>query len=191
MSVRNHERAAVRLQSSSIKPGHECAPALCGKTNDNRLLRDLRERQNHIVAADSNSMYSESAGDGSKPEPPPLTLLPPIVAEIKLDGERSMVHVDNGYVSMVSRNNVNYTQLYAPSVGPPLREALGNFNVDVILDGEMLSYNSYDQTMIDFGVNRMVAGNRLTYMQKHNMLDKRDMEIPKESKRNHMKRDGR
>jgi ATP-dependent DNA ligase len=103
---------------------------------------------------------------------------PSICAEIKLDGERMVVHVTNdGTVTMHTRNSKWYSQLYSPVLGPPLRRALSNYNVNVILDGEIESWDNGRQELIPFGSNRTIGNYRRAYLQRHGMLDDRDRNL--------------
>lgn len=61
---------------------------------------------------------------------------------MKFDGERVLAHVSNGVVSLQSRNIVWYTQAYRPIIGPGLRRAMKGYDVNVILDGEVIAWDS-------------------------------------------------
>ena len=54
---------------------------------------------------------------------------------------------------------------------------MARFNVDVIIDGEILAWDSVRKEVIPFGQNRTVAKLRRTWMQKHGMLDPRDLRL--------------
>ena len=108
----------------------------------------------------------------------PLSLqFPAITAEIKLDGERMVVHINNGRVTMNTRNSKWYSELYGPVLGPPLRRALSNYpTLNVILDGEIESWDNINKSLVPFGENRTVAGYRRAYMNHHGMIDPMDTE---------------
>jgi len=65
---------------------------------------------------------------------------PTFICEIKMDGERMLAHVKRGIVTIQTRNNVWYSPLYSPALGPSIREAISEFDVDIILDGEILAW---------------------------------------------------
>ncbi|KAG7366607.1 ATP dependent DNA ligase domain containing protein [Nitzschia inconspicua] len=109
----------------------------------------------------------------------PLSLqFPALTAEIKLDGERFIVHVNNGRVTMNTRRSKWYSDLYAPVLGPPLRRALAKYpKLNVILDGEIESWDDSKKCLIPFGENRTVANYRRAYLQHHNLIDPLDEEL--------------
>eukprot|EP00980_Cylindrotheca_fusiformis_P025864 scaffold14741_cov135-Cylindrotheca_fusiformis.AAC.14 len=85
---------------------------------------------------------------------------PAICAEVKLDGERMLVHVEKGKVTMHTRNGNWYSELYSPLLGPPLRRALSKYTVDVVLDGEVMAWDNRREELVPFGYNRTVANFR-------------------------------
>jgi DNA ligase-4 len=95
------------------------------------------------------------------PEKDYLALKFPVVcAEVKLDGERMLVHVRNGKVTMHTRNGNWYSELYGPLLGSPLRRALSKYKVDVVLDGEVMAWDNRRKELVPFGHNRTVANFR-------------------------------
>jgi hypothetical protein len=107
---------------------------------------------------------------------------PSFSCEIKMDGERILSHIKKGYVTIQTRNSVWYSQLYSPVLGPPLRRALGSYDVDVILDGEVVSWDNEKMETIPFGVNRAIAKSRKGYMKKNGLLDERDLDLHRDEK---------
>lgn len=106
----------------------------------------------------------------------PLALqFPALSAEIKLDGERMVIHIQDGKVTMNTRNGKWYSELYSPVLGPALRKALQKYpNLNAILDGEIESWDNSNQSLVPFGENRTVAGYRRAYLKRHggiNILD--------------------
>jgi hypothetical protein len=109
----------------------------------------------------------------------PLALkFPAICAEIKLDGERLVAHItQNGVVTMQTRNNRWYSEVYSPVLGPPLRRAIAKYNVSVILDGEVISWDNVKKEVVPFGSNRTVANYRRHYLYKLGLWDDRDKNL--------------
>jgi ATP dependent DNA ligase domain len=103
----------------------------------------------------------------------PLSLqFPALSAEIKLDGERMIVHIQDGRVTMNTRNSKWYSELYSPVLGPCLRKALQKYPcLNVILDGEIESWDGANQRLIPFGENRAVAGYRRAYLGRHGRIN--------------------
>mmetsp|Transcript_6990 Transcript_6990/g.17073 ORF Transcript_6990/g.17073 Transcript_6990/m.17073 type:complete len:755 (-) Transcript_6990:3498-5762(-) len=108
----------------------------------------------------------------------PLSLLfPALTAEIKLDGERMVIHINNGRVTMNTRNSKWFSELYGPVVGPSLRRALSKYpKLNVILDGEIESWDNVNKSLIPFGENRPIAGYRRAYFKHHGLIDPIDTE---------------
>jgi bifunctional non-homologous end joining protein LigD len=77
----------------------------------------------------------------------------PFLMDVKLDGERMMIHIKDNSVQMFTRNNNDYTNLYHP-----LGEIVMK-NVAVsscILDGEVLGYDGIQGKFTDFGGNKVL-----------------------------------
>jgi ATP-dependent DNA ligase len=108
----------------------------------------------------------------------PLSLqFPALTAEIKLDGERFVIHINEGRVMMNTRNSKWYSELYGPVLGPSLRQALSKYpHLNVILDGEVESWDDINKSLVPFGENRSVAGYRRVFLQHHGMIDPIDKE---------------
>eukprot|EP00535_Pseudo-nitzschia_heimii_P005514 CAMPEP_0197185110 /NCGR_PEP_ID=MMETSP1423-20130617/11181_1 /TAXON_ID=476441 /ORGANISM="Pseudo-nitzschia heimii, Strain UNC1101" /LENGTH=1333 /DNA_ID=CAMNT_0042636077 /DNA_START=94 /DNA_END=4092 /DNA_ORIENTATION=+ len=108
----------------------------------------------------------------------PLSLqFPALTAEIKLDGERMIIHINNGRVRMNTRNSKWFSELYGPVLGPSLRRSLSKYtNLNVILDGEIESWDNANKSLIPFGENRTVAGYRRAFLKHHGMIDPIDTE---------------
>ena len=100
---------------------------------------------------------------------------PTFINEVKLDGERMLVHVKRGVVTMQTRQSNWYSNVYAPVIGPPLRKALAGYDVDCILDGEIIAWDATKGEVIPFGNNRTVAKVRRDYLRSKGLLDPRDM----------------
>jgi ATP dependent DNA ligase domain len=67
--------------------------------------------------------------------------------------------------------------LYSPVLGPPIRRAIGQWNLDLILDGEVLAWDSDRQENVPFGYNRNVAQLRTAYMEQKHLLDPKDQNL--------------
>jgi len=113
----------------------------------------------------------------SKSHKPLSIQFPALSAEIKLDGERFIIHIEKGRVKMNTRNSKWFSELYGPVLGPSLRRALSRYpNLNVILDGEVESWDDVNKKLVPFGENRTVAGYRRAYCKHHGMIDSIDTE---------------
>lgn len=145
--------------------GGTLSPMLAIKVYPNNTLLKLRER--HISYLDKLE----------KKDPLRSSLamkFPAFLAEIKMDGERMIIHVEKGKVKMHTRNGNWFSDSYSPVLGPPIRKALEPYDVDVILDGEIISWDNGIRQIIPFGNNRGVAKCRRDWLSKHNLIDSRD-----------------
>ena len=102
---------------------------------------------------------------------------PVFCAEIKLDGERMLYHIQDGKAVAQTRNGKLYSRLYSPVLGPGLRKALTKYRVNVILDGEVESWDNGRKQLIPFGSNRTVAINRQDYLKKQGLLETIDQNM--------------
>ena len=150
------EKAARQGSASRWEPqtqpatlGCIISPMLSAKVNFDNCLTSIT--MNHVE-------YLKATGN-QKSQCLALKF-PAICGEIKLDGERMLAHVFNGKVTIQTRNGNWYSELYSPVISAPLREALSMYNVNVILDGEMMSWDDKKQGIIPFGMNRTVANAR-------------------------------
>lgn len=78
--------------------------------------------------------------------------------------------------------HINHSELYSPSVGPGLRRALSKYDVDCVLDGEMMAWDDFKQSYVNFGSNRTVAFARAKYMDREGWSDPRDKGLHKGEK---------
>ncbi|CAI5712705.1 unnamed protein product [Hyaloperonospora brassicae] len=78
------------------------------------------------------------------------------VVEPKLDGERITCHVQGQNVQFISRNGINYTESYAPSIQPHVLSQLEP-EVDCILDGEMMVWDNTEYRLREFGLLKHTA----------------------------------
>ncbi|POM80098.1 DNA ligase, partial [Phytophthora palmivora] len=78
------------------------------------------------------------------------------VMEPKLDGERITCHVQGKEVQFISRNGINYTESYAPSIKPHVLSQLEP-GVDCILDGEMMVWDNTEYRLREFGLLKNTA----------------------------------
>ena len=101
---------------------------------------------------------------------------PAFACEIKMDGERDLIHIKRGEVTIQTRNNVWYSRLYSPALGPYLRKAL-RYDVDVILDGEVLAWDIEENKPLPFGSNRAVAEIQRNRNVKDGISDDRDWKV--------------
>jgi ATP-dependent DNA ligase len=78
----------------------------------------------------------------------------PFLMDVKLDGERMLVHVKDKKVIMLTRNGNDYTESYSTLA----KIIVKNVNVSTcILDGEVMSWDNVNGTFIPFGSNRGVG----------------------------------
>ena len=69
------------------------------------------------------------------------------------------------------------SQQYSPVIAPAIRRAISKYDVDVLFDGEMISWDDEHQEKIEFGFNRNVAKARRIWLQENNMIDDRDANL--------------
>ena len=96
-----------------------------------------------------------------------------------MDGERDLVHIKRGVVTIQTRNRVWYSPLYSPAIGPALRAAISAYDVDVILDGEMIAWDDLEKKPIPFGSNRAAAEMERNRRRRDGTLDQRDVDLHK------------
>jgi len=158
------------MESSVTKAelGNTISPMLSGRVLFSTAMKELTEIHRKAVKSFPK--------DDPRRNYLPITQ-PCFIAEVKLDGERIVCHVKEGAVTMQTRNSVWYSDLYCPSLGPPIRKALANWNVNVILDGEVLSWDNGKKEYVPFGTNRTVAQARKIYMEHHGLLEQRDLNL--------------
>jgi DNA ligase-4 len=79
------------------------------------------------------------------------------LVETKYDGERMIVHVDRdtNRLELYSRNAIDYTSQYAPTMRNIFFD--GILGRQVVLDGEMLAWDKVEEAYVPFGHNRTVA----------------------------------
>jgi len=70
-----------------------------------------------------------------------------------------------------------YSDLYSPIIGPPLRRAIAKYDVDVILDGEVIAWDNARKETIPFGANRAVAKCRREWCELNGQIDARDLGV--------------
>jgi len=102
----------IALSALQLKPLTTCAP----------MLADKVKKSGHGMIAGVEKAFKDK----------------PFVMDVKLDGERLMVHVKGGVAKCFSRNAKDYSDLYR-SIGDVVK---ANINVPTcILDGEVLAWN--------------------------------------------------
>lgn len=79
------------------------------------------------------------------------------LVEQKYDGERMLVHLDRdtNRLELYSRNAIDYTSQYAPSMRHVFFDGVQGRKV--VLDGEMLAWDKAEEAFVSFGHNRTVA----------------------------------
>lgn len=149
------------------------APMLSMRTSFDTFLVDIQKR---------HKAYTDLL-EKDDPLRSSLCLKHPVFScEIKMDGERILSHVKRGIVKIQTRNSVWYSKLYSPVLGPSLRRAIEKYDVDVILDGEVISWDDVKKKTISFGYNRGVAKTRRDFMRRNGLLDLRDTNLHNDEK---------
>ncbi|KAL3924697.1 MAG: hypothetical protein SGILL_000884, partial [Bacillariaceae sp.] len=156
-------------QVESAVLGNTLSPMISTRSSFEKLMAQTNKRHETFM----RKVYPTSAKQHR-----PLSLrFPALTAEIKLDGERFIVHIKDGKIEMNTRNGKWYSELYGPVLGPPLRRALAKYRLSgVILDGEIESWDNTKKTLVPFGENRAVASYRRAYLKHHGLIDPLDEE---------------
>jgi hypothetical protein len=76
----------------------------------------------------------------------------PFVMDVKLDGERMMVHIKNRKMMMFTRNGSDYTDAYR-QLGETVRNSISPIVTDCILDGEVCAWSQDTKSFCRFGGN--------------------------------------
>lgn len=148
--------------------GNTISPMLSNKVLFSTAMKDLTDVHRNAVKSFSQDNPRRSY----------LPIVHPcFIAEVKLDGERMVCHVKQGIITMQTRKAVWYSKLYCPSLGPAIRKALAKWDVNVVLDGEILSWDNGKLENIPFGTNRTVAQARQIWMENEGLLDIRDLNL--------------
>ena len=87
-----------------------------------------------------------------------------------------LVHVNRGEVTMHTRSQTWYSNVYSPVLGPAIRRAIG-YDVDVILDGEIVAWDNVKKEHIPFGNNRTVANIRRLWLESRGEIDESDCNL--------------
>lgn len=102
---------------------------------------------------------------------------PAFVSEIKMDGERMVVHIHRGKVSMHTRQGRWYSPLYSPIIGPSMRRAIAKYDIDVVLDGEILAWDNKEKKVVEFGNNRTIAILRQNWLRAQGRIEEIDRRL--------------
>ena len=146
------------------------SPMLSRRTNFHTFLKEIAHRHSQM----------EKVLPAESPAKSCLAIKHPAIAcEIKMDGERDLIHIKRGIVTVCTRRGTWYSPIYSPAIGPSLRAAIAAYDVDVILDGEMIAWDSFENKPIPFGSNRTVAEIQRNRRQKEGTIDPRDMDLHK------------
>eukprot|EP00804_Cyclotella_cryptica_P001192 CCRYP_017014-RA/>CCRYP_017014-RA protein AED:0.02 eAED:0.02 QI:1471/0.88/0.9/1/0.55/0.5/10/2775/629 len=129
------------------------SPMLSFRTSFDSFLKDIAHRHRELDKVLPASSRAKSS----------LALNHPAFAcEIKMDGER--------------------IPLYSPAIGPALRAAISRYDVDVILDGEIVAWDAYENKAVPFGTNRAVAELRRNQREMDGTLDARDCNLHRDAR---------
>ena len=146
--------------------GNTISPMLANRTTFETAMTDIENR---------HRKFAKELKDGDPLANSLALKFPTFICEIKLDGERMLLHIKRGIVTVQTRNSKWYSNVYSPTLAPPLRRAIQKYDVDVILDGEIISWDNGRQEIIPFGVNRTVANDRRAWCAKQGLLEERDL----------------
>lgn len=146
--------------------GNTISPMLANRTTFEAAMTDIESR---------HRKFAKELKDGDPLANSLALKFPTFICEVKLDGERMLLHVKQGVVTVQTRNSKWYSNLYSPTLGPPIRRAIQKYDVDVILDGEVISWDNGRQEIIPFGVNRTVANDRRAYCERKGLLEESDL----------------
>mgnify|MGYP001309688408 FL=1 len=162
--------------TNDVHVGRICLPMLADRTDFRKLFTHIGLRMNSTPAVmHLMSTCSSKQEVAEKKRFLPRKLRhPPIVLENKLDGERHLVHVKRGIITINSRNSNWYSEIYSPVIGPHIRRAMQKWDVDVILDGEMTGWDDGMKSDAQFGWNRAFAKNREDFLKRNQQVDPRD-----------------
>jgi len=119
---------------SVIKPGYPVRPQLAIQTMSTQKAFQRMHR-------------SEQEGGG----------LIPFVIETKLDGERIQVHRCNGVISYYSRNAIEHGERSGYNILDPAITAATSNNDDLILDGELVAWDTAKSAFIEFGTLKSIV----------------------------------
>eukprot|EP00557_Chaetoceros_sp_GSL56_P004427 CAMPEP_0176497660 /NCGR_PEP_ID=MMETSP0200_2-20121128/11850_1 /TAXON_ID=947934 /ORGANISM="Chaetoceros sp., Strain GSL56" /LENGTH=1349 /DNA_ID=CAMNT_0017895703 /DNA_START=42 /DNA_END=4088 /DNA_ORIENTATION=- len=147
---------------------HTISPMLSLRTGFESILSDLQVR---------HGSYAELLNKDNPLKTCLALKFPAFTCEVKLDGERLLAHMHKGIVKVQTRRGNWYSQLYSPVLGPFIREAVGNFDVDIILDGEVTAWDDKKKVTLPFGCNRRVAKLRKEWLHRNRELDERDLNL--------------
>jgi hypothetical protein len=172
--------AASRWQppSQPAALGNTISPMLSNRVNFSNCVTQLHGNHTEYL-----KQTAGSSGGNSSTYIPLALLFPTVSVELKVDGERMIVHVqEDGIVTMHTRQGKWYSQLYSPVLGPAIRRAVHGttskyHNSKVILDGEVVSWDQGREQLIPFGSNRTVATYRRLHLYRQGLLDPRDMNL--------------
>lgn len=88
----------------------------------------------------------------------------------------------NEILSSILTNFIEFSPLYSPALGPALRAAISKYDVDVILDGEVVAWDALENKAVPFGTNRAVAELRRNQRLASGTLDERDCNLHKDTR---------
>lgn len=97
-----------------------------------------------------------------------------IYKQVSLPPLLLLIMVHSHIPSTNKQTHIN-SNLYSPVLGPPLRRAIAKYDIDVILDGEVIAWDNVRKETIPFGANRAVAKCRREWCQRHGEIDDKDL----------------
>ncbi|GMH64616.1 hypothetical protein TL16_g04005 [Triparma laevis f. inornata] len=175
-------------QTDTVEVGTAFPPMLSDKTNFENLIEAIQKRVHNNPNILKTSAGATATEYKAKIQSLPLPLKhPPMIGEVKLDGERMLFHCNRGKITCHTRRNKWYSARYCPVLGPQIRKAIGDRDIKVIFDGEVLSWDNAKGEVIPFGLNRQVAKIRAEYLQTSGDLDRRDADFSAQLKTGNLK----
>ena len=179
----NNKTHSLSVQSYMLRSqipiqfGIPFEPMSSQRTGFARVLTDVSFRHRNFVADHIQTNMDQHHADDDR-----LSCLalkhPTFCMETKLDGERMLFHIDrDGVVKIHSRRANWYSDLYSPVLGPAVRRAVGHWRMDMVLDGEVLAWDSGRQETVPFGNNRTIANLRRKWMQRNGLCETIDLDL--------------
>jgi len=166
------DAAHFPIASEPAELGHTIQPMLSNRTNFEAALSDIHTRHQQYMEALPNE---DPANERLRSA---LALkFPTFINEVKLDGERMVFHVRRGVVTIQTRNAKWYSNVYSPVIAPAVRRAICGYDVDCILDGEIIAWDNQKKEVIPFGNNRTVAKVRRNYLHANGQINEMDMNL--------------
>ncbi|KAL7568203.1 hypothetical protein ACA910_004205 [Epithemia clementina (nom. ined.)] len=168
----------MTMSASSVQLGKNFVPMFSQRTSFQRIMTEISGRHREYL---KNPDYGQLGEGGQRSAAlKSLAMKHPVFSiETKLDGERMLVHYHRlgKLIKIHSRQGVWFSNIYSPVLGPAIRRAVEEWDLDLILDGEVLAWDNAKKETVPFGNNRTVAKLRRQWMSSQRLLDVRDKNV--------------